>query len=179
MSFVCLSVLLLEGTEEPRENHRPVACHWKTLSHNVVHLALIEIRNHNISNDRHWLVMIGIDCKSSCKSNYHMITTTTVFNVICNTSSMICLNLYVGMFRHYVVHRRCDCWWHLMASRITVLTASSFYKYTHNPCKWTLYNSFYSTYISICGDFIVLKLCCSLNVLHHCMSYKTYHRGCN
>jgi hypothetical protein len=51
--------------------------------------------------------------------------------------------------------RRCDCWWHLMASRITVLTASSFYKYTHNPCKWTLYNSLYSTYISICGDLIV------------------------
>jgi len=29
------------------ENHRPVA-HWQTLSHNVVHLALIEIRTHNI-----------------------------------------------------------------------------------------------------------------------------------
>ena len=124
-------------------------------------------------------VMIGTDCKSSCKSNYHMITATTVLNVICNTSSVICLNLYFDIFRHYVVHCRCDCWWHLMASRISVLTASSFYKYTHNPCKWTLYNSFYSTYISICGDFIVLKLCCSLNGLHHCTSYKTYHRGCN
>ena len=124
-------------------------------------------------------IVIGADCKSSCKSNYNMITATTVLNVICNTSSVICLNLFVGMFRHYVVLRRCDCCWHLMASRITVLTASSFYKYTHNPCKWTLYNSFYSTYISICGDFIVLKLCCSLNVLHHCTSYKTYHRGCS
>jgi hypothetical protein len=27
MSFVCLSVLLVEGTEEPGENHRPVAAH--------------------------------------------------------------------------------------------------------------------------------------------------------
>jgi hypothetical protein len=103
-------------------------------------------------------IMIDTDCKSSCKSNYHMVTATTVLHVICYTSSVICLNLYFGMFRHYVVLRRCDCWWHLMASRITVLTASSFYKYTHNPCKWTLHNSFYSTYISICGDFIVLKI---------------------
>jgi hypothetical protein len=38
----------------PGENHRPVASHWQTLSHNVVHLALIEIRTH-ISGDRLWL----------------------------------------------------------------------------------------------------------------------------
>ena len=35
------SVLLVEETGE---NHRPVASHWQTLSHNVVNLALIEIR---------------------------------------------------------------------------------------------------------------------------------------
>ena len=31
------SVLLVEKTGEPWENHRPVACHWQTLSPNVVH----------------------------------------------------------------------------------------------------------------------------------------------
>ena len=30
------SVLLVEETGEPRENHRPVACHQQALSHNVV-----------------------------------------------------------------------------------------------------------------------------------------------
>jgi hypothetical protein len=40
------SVLLVEETGVQRENHRPVASHGQTLSHNVVHLALIEIRTH-------------------------------------------------------------------------------------------------------------------------------------
>ena len=30
------SVLLVEETGEPRENHRPAASHYKTVSHNVV-----------------------------------------------------------------------------------------------------------------------------------------------
>jgi len=46
------SVLLVEETGE---NHWPVASHWQTLSHNVVHLALIKMQTHNISGDRYWL----------------------------------------------------------------------------------------------------------------------------
>jgi hypothetical protein len=37
------SVLLVEETRVPRENHRPVASHWQTVSHNVVSLNIIII----------------------------------------------------------------------------------------------------------------------------------------
>ena len=66
------SVLLLEETGVPGENHRPSASHWQTLSHNVVSITprLSRVRTHNI-------VVIGTDCIGSYKSNYHMITTIT------------------------------------------------------------------------------------------------------
>jgi hypothetical protein len=51
ISVISWRSVLLVG--ETGENHRPVASHSQTLSHNVVHLALIEIRTHNISGDRH------------------------------------------------------------------------------------------------------------------------------
>jgi hypothetical protein len=51
------SVLLVEETGVPGENHWPVASHCQTLSHNVLSSTpcLSENRTHNISGDRHWL----------------------------------------------------------------------------------------------------------------------------
>jgi hypothetical protein len=48
------SVLLVEETGIPGENHQPVASHWQTLSHIVVHLALIEIRTHTSVMINNW-----------------------------------------------------------------------------------------------------------------------------
>jgi hypothetical protein len=50
-----LSVLLVEETGVPVENHRPVASHRQTVSHNVVSSTprLSEIRAHNVSGDTH------------------------------------------------------------------------------------------------------------------------------
>jgi hypothetical protein len=49
------SVLLVEETGVPGENHRPGASHLQTLSHNVAlstpHLSVVQ--THNISGDRH------------------------------------------------------------------------------------------------------------------------------
>jgi hypothetical protein len=70
------SVLLVEETGVPGENHRPVASHWQTLSHNVVSSTL----RHDTGFELTTLVVIGTDCIGSCKSNYHMITATTAPN---------------------------------------------------------------------------------------------------
>jgi hypothetical protein len=52
------SVLLVQETVVPGENHRPVASHWQTLSHNAE--SYFKLRS---------LVVICTDCISSCKSN--------------------------------------------------------------------------------------------------------------
>ena len=62
-----MQVLLECCCNVPGENRWPVASRWQTLSHNVVHLALIGFE----------LKVIGTDCIGSCKFNYHTITTTT------------------------------------------------------------------------------------------------------
>jgi hypothetical protein len=41
--------------DDPEKTTAPSQVTDKLLSHNVVHLPLIEIRTHNISGDRHWL----------------------------------------------------------------------------------------------------------------------------
>ena len=43
------SVLMMEETGVPRENHLPAASHWQTLSHNVV---LSSTRNERGSNSQ-------------------------------------------------------------------------------------------------------------------------------
>ena len=59
----------MEETGVPGENHRPVASHWKTLSHNIV--------SSTPHPSRIWthVVAIGTDCLGSYKSNYHTIKT--------------------------------------------------------------------------------------------------------
>ena len=77
------SVLLVEETRGPRENHRPVISHWQTWSHNVVHIALIDIWTHTS-------VAIGTDCIDSCKSNYHTITATLASWINRKSRTMSC-----------------------------------------------------------------------------------------
>ena len=89
MSFVCLmvfnatfnnisviswrSVVLVEETRGLGENHRHVASHWQTWSHNVFTSpwSRFELTTY---------VVIGTGYICSCKSNYHTIMATTAPN---------------------------------------------------------------------------------------------------
>ena len=51
--YQCRSVLLVEKTGGPGENHRPATSHWQTLSHNVASStpSLSWSRTHKVSGD--------------------------------------------------------------------------------------------------------------------------------
>jgi hypothetical protein len=70
------SVLLVEETGVPGENHWLAASHWLTLSHNVVSSTPRHERGSN---------------SQLCKSNYHTITKTTAPELI----ELLIRNLYV------------------------------------------------------------------------------------
>jgi hypothetical protein len=63
------SVLLVEETGGPRENHWPYTSHWQTLC--------CTPRPDQDTNSHQCRVVLGTDCIGSCKSNYHTITAMT------------------------------------------------------------------------------------------------------
>jgi hypothetical protein len=84
------SVLLVEETGPAEYPEKTTDLSQITFSYNVVHLALIEIRTHNISGDRHWLH------RYSCKSNYHTITATTAPFIIWDRYSENVLDININ-----------------------------------------------------------------------------------
>ena len=71
------SDLSVKETGVTGENRRPAESHW----HNVV--SSFTYTSQWAGLEVTMLVVIYTDCISSCKSNYHRITTTTVPNKIC------------------------------------------------------------------------------------------------
>jgi hypothetical protein len=71
-SYIMGSVLLVEETGVPGENHQPATSHWQ-----LYHVKLYRIHLTWTGLELITLVVIGTDCTGSCKSNYHTITTTT------------------------------------------------------------------------------------------------------
>ena len=68
------SMLLVEETGVPGENHQPAASNRQTLSHHVIWSTP---RLSGIRIELTTLVVIGTDCIGSGKYNIHTITTTT------------------------------------------------------------------------------------------------------
>jgi len=103
-------ILLVEETGVPRENHRPVASHWQTLSHNVVSSTplLSCIRTHNVSGNRHailyskplqtlWLVRINIERSRNCLPLAHEFTPDFLWGPCCSSFSCFVLSYYVSL----------------------------------------------------------------------------------
>ena len=103
------SVLLVEESVVYRENHRPVASQWQTLSHfnlnvfysekywkgldsrtslyisspQLYHIMLYRVQLTWAGFELKMLVVVCTDCIGSYKSNYHMITTMTAPVLVC------------------------------------------------------------------------------------------------
>ena len=69
------------GWEKPeyRENHRPAANNWQTLSRS--HSVVSSAARLSVIQKLTTLVMIGTNCIGSLKPNYHTITTTVVLKL--------------------------------------------------------------------------------------------------
>ena len=92
------SVLLVEETEVPRENHRPVESQWQTLSQ-----CFIQDTSLCMGFELTTLVMIGIDCIGSLKSNYHTIRTTTAPQnlIICQLYTLYIVYLHTSRNKYW------------------------------------------------------------------------------
>ena len=134
------SVLLMEETGGPGKNHWSVASHWQTLSHNVVHLALVEIRSHNISG-----------CIGSFKSNYHTVTTTTDPIIIVPDEYMTCLDLEViVLMSEKASGVKCwqFLWWQLFFNSLTCI------------CVLPVYSTCLSRFLKVITVVYFLWQCC-------------------
>jgi len=101
------SVLLVEETGGPGENHRPAESYWQTLSRNAVHLDLIEIRTHN------FLVVIGTDCQGNTitattaayfkyfKSNWDVLLRQNTYKAL-YTKIRLCMYCFKGKKLNYL-----------------------------------------------------------------------------
>jgi hypothetical protein len=73
ISFISwCSVLLVDETGVPGENHRPVTSHWQTWSHNVVSSTPCHERDLNVSDDRHWTRWPDLRCTTSIRMMINM-----------------------------------------------------------------------------------------------------------
>jgi hypothetical protein len=89
------SILLVDETGVPRENHRPVAKHWQTLSHNVVSSTprLSGIQTHNVNGNRHQLHRYNVDHDSPLNSAYNNNSYVVFWKLLYNIYLCIGLDL--------------------------------------------------------------------------------------
>ena len=92
-------VLLIEKTRILKDNHRPAASHWQTVSHNVVSSTprLNGIRTRNVSSDSHCLhssLLIQLPYDHNHDGSILIILLLRQYKILCgNLQEMVFLNL--------------------------------------------------------------------------------------
>jgi hypothetical protein len=111
------SVLLIEETGVPGENHTPSASHWLTLSHNVKSSTsrLNRIWTHNVSACQNRICSHHYMTKKNCCFRKFVKNKIWILCFVCFVANRFCLQS-TGCSKQKIMKRKFKWWWSAIPS---------------------------------------------------------------